>query len=156
MGARANPMITRGAHREIAETISVRVDASAHEIDPRLVFVDFGPQVVLISVPLRNVGRGLAVIVEADIAAEGDALYDMKSPPSASRVRVPVGETTRVNIVARRHSPITVGPGDRWAITVPYTDFAGRQRAVANVVLECRRDSPARHQWHTASVEHAE
>jgi hypothetical protein len=156
MGARSNPSISRAAGREIPETISLRFDGTApSEIDPRFVFVDFERGMAFISVPLRNVGRGLAVVVESDIAANGDALYDLKAPPSASRVRVPVGETTRVNIVARQQAGVSVGPGDQWAVTVPYTDFAGRQRTVARVILERSDSSPAPFQWHIASVEDA-
>ncbi len=156
MGARSNPSISRAPGREISETIALRFDGTApSEIDPRFVFVHFERGMAFISVPLRNVGRGLAVVVESDIAANGDALYDLKAPPSASRVRVPIGETTRVNIIVRQQAGVAVGAGDQWTITVPYTDFAGRQRSVARVVLECRDSSSAPFQWHTARVQHA-
>ncbi|MHB1468654.1 MAG: hypothetical protein ACYCU0_01255 [Solirubrobacteraceae bacterium] len=154
MGARDNPNISRAPGRDVEKTIPVRFDGTnPREADPRLVFVEFERSTFFISAPLRNVGRGLAVIVESEITVDGDAVYGLKAPPSATRVRVPDRETTRVNIVAQHHSGVAIGPGDRWTLTVPYTDFAGRQRTIARLVLEHDGGSSP-HQWRAVDVKH--
>jgi hypothetical protein len=105
-----------------------------------------------VSVPLRNVGRGLAVINTDGVFIEGPALGGRQGVALVRRERVAAGGTTRVTVRAS----VIVGsdrltPGDRWVMTVPYADFAGRQRTVAVVSLSCllEPDGP----WHVVDVD---
>jgi hypothetical protein len=104
-------------------------------IDPRAVFV-YLSRVGCVSVPLRNVGRGLAVIEEGSVTIKrlgDDRLEDDIKLVTVNRPLVPVGETTRITCV------FTLSPGREEAtgfdVLVPYHDFAEGQQETANVYL---------------------
>lgn len=88
MGARPNPAAEPARHGA-AQTISLNFRRFEVDWDPRKVFVKLDGGMAFISVPLRNVGRGLAVINAAAITIEGVGLGDFKQAPAASRPRVP-------------------------------------------------------------------
>lgn len=96
-------------------------------IDPRAVSVTKNNADVFISVPLRNVGRGLAKLEKAtlpDIHCSGN--------PVIRRVIVPVGESTRVDFIARRSDaePTATRAFESGDISIAfeYTDVGGGQR----------------------------
>jgi hypothetical protein len=122
-------------------------------IDPRSVFVSVESGTAFISVPLRNVGRGLAVVDSGAIQIQGPALSSLKERPVARRVRVPVEETTRVDLIVECSAQPKIAPTDRWFITVPYTDFAGQQRAVASVQIGCPGGAGVGSSWFVTEVQ---
>jgi hypothetical protein len=95
--------------------------------DPRFVFVLIEKGHVFISVPLRNVGRGLAVIDGGGVELGGAALGAMEYR-TIRRYHVPVGESTRIDLImGYRMNERISAPGEVWTLTVPYADFAGEQ-----------------------------
>jgi hypothetical protein len=96
---------------------------------------------------LRNVGRGLAVIDRGGVALTGPLIGPI-TYRTIQRQHVPVGETTRVDLIS---TDLTQQGGDlagervgmrgvSWQLTVPYCDFAGAQRTVAHLELVCHGD----------------
>jgi hypothetical protein len=158
MGARDNPDISPAPGRRIAQTIRLSFPgASAEEIDPRFVSVRLQAATAYISVPLRNVGRGLAAIDESGITIEGKALGEFKASPAARRVRVPLGETTRINLIVQfQMGGEKISADDRWLLRVPYTDFAGRQRIVAAIRLGYVGDNARDGTWYVMGVDQEE
>jgi hypothetical protein len=154
LDAHDDPNIVAAPGRVIPQRITLELSgAPDEEIEPCAVFVKLASGSAFVSVPLRNVGRGLAVIDNDGVSIEGPALGDRQAA-SVRRQRVPVGGTTRVTI--RAHFVIgsdRLTPDDRWLMAVPYTDFAGRQRTTATVVLSCLRepDGP----WHVVDAENS-
>jgi hypothetical protein len=146
-----NPDIVAAPGRVISQRITLELPgAPDEEIEPCKVFVRLASGSAFVSVPLRNIGRGLAVIDNDGVLIRGPALADLQAA-SVSRQRVPVGGTTRVTIRARFVTGSKLlTPGDRWLMTVPYADFAGRQQTTAAVSLACLRepDGP----WHVVDV----
>ncbi len=66
-------------------------------IDGRRVYVDFAKGRVFFTVPLRNVGRGLAIIDPSTISVKGARLSAQPLGHAAvQRERVPPGEMTRI------------------------------------------------------------
>jgi hypothetical protein len=116
-------------------------------IDPRQAFVAFEGQKVYVSVPLRNVGQGLAVIDGTGVALTGPLIEELEYR-AVQRPHVPVGETTRIDLIAgypMRQAPALAehrSPmrGVTWRLTVPYRDFAGEQRTVARLQIGCHGD----------------
>jgi hypothetical protein len=155
MGARANPNIHATATRLVPQTIELTFDnaRSPEEIDPRIVVVRLERGMAFVSVPLRNVGRGLAIVDETNITLEGTGLGSLKAPPVARRVRVPVNETTRVVLIANFLAGKTIPAADRWRLHVPYTDFAGRQRTGALIQLGYRGPDAATGEWEVTAVD---
>ncbi|HTZ64727.1 MAG TPA: hypothetical protein VMB51_11545 [Solirubrobacteraceae bacterium] len=103
------------------------------DLDPRQVYVHLGGPWASVVVPLRNVGRGLAVIDPQEIRVVGERLGAMHSS-KVSHERVPPNESTRILCTPR----MTPGAADYpwvWELFVPYKDFAGRQLTVAVVRL---------------------
>ena len=114
--------------------------------DPRSVFVLFEAEQIYISVPLRNVGRGLAVIDGGGVELTGP-LVGAREYGAIQREHVPVGETTRVDLVvthlSQEGSELAGHWGMRgvaWQLTVPYCDFAREQRTVARLEIVCHGD----------------
>jgi hypothetical protein len=115
--------------------------------DPRFVFVDLQAGRIFISVPLRNVGRGLAVIDGGDVELTGASLGSVRYR-TIQRDHIPVGETTRVDLILtylRQQAPDLAEQGHTmrgvaWQLMVPYCDFAGEQRTVAHLRIVCRGD----------------
>lgn len=116
-------------------------------IDPRSVFVLFQAMKIYISVPLRNVGRGLAVIDGGNVELRGPLVGALEYR-TIQRYHVPVGETTRIDLIAtylrqQARDLTTQGHtlrGIVWELLVPYTDFAGQQRTVSRLEMVCRGD----------------
>lgn len=122
-------------------------------IDPRDVFVLFENGKVFVSVPLRNVGRGLAVIVGEEVALRGTALGAIEHM-SVRRYHVPVGETTRVELtMGYRMQEQISAPGEIWSLKVPYHDFAGDQYSEVLLQIVCRGDDAAKGLWGVGRVE---
>jgi hypothetical protein len=106
--------------------------------DPRTVFVSIEAGRAYLSVPLRNVGRGLAVVDRDGAEIEGAGLGGLEYR-AIRRRHVPVNETTRVDLVAVYDMRELERVRDAaWRLTVPYTDFAGEQRTVARLGIACR------------------
>jgi hypothetical protein len=113
--------------------------------DPRIAFVLFQGMKIYISVPLRNVGRGLAVIDGAGVELTG-ALVGQLEHRTIQRYHVPVGETTRIDLITGAYRwtesdevvPGRVMFGIAWQLAVPYLDFAGGQRTTARLQIVCR------------------
>jgi hypothetical protein len=105
-------------------------------VDPREVFVASDGDRVYISVPLRNVGRGLAVVDEATVEIEGISLGPVEHR-SVQRHQVPVGGATRVDMVAIRRTEDATPRGTAWELSVPYSDFVGEQRTLAKLQIVC-------------------
>jgi hypothetical protein len=113
------------------------------EIDPRSGFVRLARGSAFVSVPLRNVGRGLAVIDEAGVSSRGHTLGSMQKAV-VRRVRLPVAETARITVraVYRLVAEQRLTTDDRWVILVPYTDFAERHRTVVAFSIACPPEGP--------------
>jgi hypothetical protein len=115
--------------------------------DPRMAFVSFEAGKIYLSVPLRNVGRGLAVIDGGGVALTGPFVGALEYR-TIQRYHVPVAETTRVDLITgylRQQASELVEQGHTllgisWKLTVPYCDFAGEQRTVARLQIVCRGD----------------
>jgi hypothetical protein len=113
--------------------------------DPRTAFVLFQAGKIFLSVPLRNVGRGLAVIAGDDVELTGSLVGDIEWR-TIQRHHVPVGETTRIDLITVAHRwdnscevvPGRVMFGIAWELAVPYVDFAGEQRTIARLQIVCR------------------
>lgn len=118
--------------------------------DPRTAFVSLEAGKIYLSVPLRNVGHGLAVIDGGGVELTG-VLVGAPEYREIRRYHVPVGETTRVDLITGylRHQAVELAEqehvtrGTAWALTVPYCDFGGGQRTVARLQIVCRGDDVA-------------
>jgi hypothetical protein len=94
---------------------------------------------IYVSVPLRNVGRGLAVIDGSEVEIKGAGIAHPEYR-TIQRYHVPVGETTRTDLILRYERDDTIGRGTAWQLSVPYVDFAGQQRTVAQIQIVDRGD----------------
>jgi hypothetical protein len=122
-------------------TIVVELDNAAHAIDPRAVRVVEANGVASISLPLRNVGRGLALIVAEGISV--DAADNLRTL-ALDRPRVPPGETTRITCSVRLRTDRSY---PTYTVYVPYRGLASSQFLVAEVRLE-----PAGQEWRVANI----
>ena len=113
--------------------------------DPRTVFVKVDAGKLFISIPLRNVGRGLAVIDRSGVGISGPGLGE-PGHRVVQRSHIPVTETTRIDIAAAHAVGEPIAMGTVWELRVPYADFAGTQRTVVSLQLVCRGDD-ARGPW---------
>jgi hypothetical protein len=120
--------------------------------DPRRVFGHIEGGRVFVSVPLRNVGRGLAVIDGSEIEIEGPGVGQLQYR-TIMRYHVPVNETTRVDLATGYKLGEPIEKGTVWLLTVPYTDFAGEQRTVAKLQLVLRGDEAATGPWYVERVD---
>jgi hypothetical protein len=137
MGARPNPNIARQRQHEVLPSIEIKFgQREGVEIDPRTVSVRVEGGTAYVSVPLRNVGRGLAIIDPASILIIGVALGPL-TYAVARRERVPAGETTRIDVAARYQVGTPIEATDRWHLELRYSDFARRQLTQATVLLGC-------------------
>ncbi len=135
MGARSNPNIARQRQHEVLPTIEIKFgQREGVEIDPRAVSVRIEGGSAYVSVPLRNVGRGLAIIDPASIAIRGVALGAV-SYAVAQRERVPAGETTRIDVAAHYQVGVPIDTTDHWHLELRYSDFARQQLAQATILL---------------------
>ncbi len=157
MGAR--PATQDVQHREASDVvISVSHTNATQDIDPRRIWVNQQGDVVLISIPLRNVGQGLALVHEREMHLLGTAI---KAPIKryAKPPRVPAGETTRVNVTCRVDTQrllLALLEGIRdWRMEIPYTDFVGGQPTRAVVSLRCEPGADIDHPtaWYVTDVE---
>lgn len=150
MGALYNVTRGQGPNATINEPGPV-IDTAfpGHEpilFDPRTALVWFEAGKVYVSVPLRNVGRGLAVIDDGGVEMTGP-LFGTIEHRTSQRHHVPVAETTRIDLIAVYLSQQASDPqpgstlrGVRWQLVVPYCDFAGQQRTVARLEIVCHGD----------------
>jgi hypothetical protein len=151
MGAHRQPDINVAPGREIPMTITLRLPGLASvEIDPRMLFVRMDAGSAFVSVPLRNVGRGLAVVDQQRVTMTGPTLGDIQAI-LVRRVRVPDRETTRVTVRAYAVGSQVLTPKDQWVLRVPYTDFASKQRTVA--VFTMAPSPEGSQQWGILGVE---
>lgn len=155
MGARNSPGEGSGDPSFVLpQKIELKLDGrESEEVDPRQVIVRIERGIVFVSVPLRNVGRGLAVIGDG-ISITGPAFGNLRTS-TVERPRVPVGESSRVNVTAqyvKTETPIT--SADRWVLEIPYTDFAGRQEALARVEIGFRGIDLTDAVWAVTAVTH--
>jgi hypothetical protein len=121
--------------------------------DPRSVFVAFESGNIYVSVPVRNVGHGVAVIDGEGIELTGPFVGALEHRP-APRAHVPVGETARVELIADdlgAEDGSTTG-AITWQLTVPYGDLAGQQQAVARLQIAPRQDD-VRQPWRVERVD---
>lgn len=143
-------------------------------VNPRRVYINLDDP-VLMHVPLRNVGNGLAVIQQDEISIGGPVIDGMY-PALASHVRIPPGETTRIlampwtspsevanhpGVWPRIPSTDPPSEGANWhqrtepprvlTLRVPYTDFIDGQASVVVVDLEQVNDGE---EWSIGSVTH--
>jgi hypothetical protein len=149
MGALYNVTRGQGPHATINEPGPViDTEFPGHEpilFDPRTAFVWFEAGKIYVSVPLRNVGRGLAVIDDGGVEMTGP-LFGTIEHRTSQRHHVPVAETTRIDLIAVYLSqqasdpPASTLRGVLWQLAVPYCDFAGAQRTVARLELVCHGD----------------
>jgi hypothetical protein len=128
-----------GATRHHAPALPPTIETSfpgfePERFDPRAVFVKFQGGMIYISAPLRNVGRGLAVIDGSGVGIVGDGSAHAERQ-TIQGYHVPVGETTRIDLIMRYVRDDTIGRGTQWVLTVPYVDFAGQQRTVAKIEI---------------------
>ena len=137
----------------VPDDMDPRLDVAQQpiEFDPRTVFVEVDAAKVFISVPLRNVGPGLAVLDRSGVEIRGPGLGDPEHR-AVQRIHVPVGETTRIDISAAHAVGEPISTGTVWELRVPYADFAGTQRTVVRLQLVCHGDD-AQGPW---LVEHVE
>jgi hypothetical protein len=117
-------------------------------IDPRQPFVAFEGEKIYLSVPLRNVGGGVATLDGGRVALEGPLVGELEHR-AVQQQNVPMGETTRIDLIAAR-APDPADERDiTWELTVPYSDPDAGKRTVAHVQI-VRRDED----WLIESVEH--
>jgi hypothetical protein len=137
MGAHPNPKIVPNRRADHPPTIEVKFgQREGHEIDPRSAYVGIEGGTAYVSVPLRNVGRGLAVIDPNSIDIHGIAL-GAASYAVVHRERVPVGETTRIDVAAHCQVGIPIERAEDWCIDLRYGDFAREQLTQAKIQLRC-------------------
>jgi hypothetical protein len=125
----------------VPDDMDLRLDVAQQpiEFDPRTVFVEVDAAKVFISVPLRNVGRGLAVLDRSGVEISGPGL-GAPERRAVQRRHVPVHETTRIDIIAVHAVPEPTPTGTVWELRVPYADLAGTQRTVVRLQLVCHGD----------------
>jgi hypothetical protein len=119
--------------------------------EPRGVYVALSGPRINVSVLLRNVGNGLAVIHPMQVQLLGPRMLPQRLGEYVTKIerpRVPPNETTRI-----LHAP-TINPtemaGYPWNLTlrVPYWDFAGEESWVALIFLEqAFQDEPWSLRW---------
>jgi hypothetical protein len=123
-------------------------------VEPRAVYVALSGPRINVSVLLRNVGNGLAVIHPMQVQLLGPRMLPQRLGEYVTKIerpRVPPNETTRI-----LHAP-TINPTEMaaypWNLTlrVPYWDFAGEGGWVALIFLEqAFQEEP----WSLRSIRH--
>jgi hypothetical protein len=117
-------------------------------IDPRRPFVAFEGEKIYLSVPLRNVGGGVAVVQGDRVTLAGPLVGELEYR-AVQQKNVPVGETTRIDLTAAQAPDPAQEPGIAWELTVPYSDSDGGQRTAAHVHIVRRAED-----WLIERVEH--
>jgi hypothetical protein len=107
--------------------VSAHLGLAPRSIDPRAAYVVVENGVAYLSVPLRNVGRGLAVIEPIGITVDDVALRTVQ----VDRPRVPPGESSRVSCSVQAPDAAT-----NYTLSVAYSSVAGRQAKLAEIKLE--------------------
>jgi hypothetical protein len=112
-----------------------------------------------VSLPLRNVGRGLAIVDTANITLQGlPWIGAQKTFPRAEPERIPPGETTRIYLINEYHTvgdqqgPTRMRQEDRWTLRVPYRDFAWEQPSTLEILLGYEGDGAAVGTWFVSAV----
>ena len=140
MGARATAS---------GDLMTLKLGTLEEEIDPRIVYVRLSTGGVVVSVPLRNVGPGLAIIDPKCVRVTGVEIT-ATAHPVVHRPRVPPGETTRIDFEAR-YEPADVIPRlEDWAWWVEYRDYRGVQPTLA--LLRLGQQEPASGMWHVSEI----
>ncbi|MFZ0042358.1 MAG: hypothetical protein WAK93_13690 [Solirubrobacteraceae bacterium] len=150
MGAEMNVQARSGGQDVVYPGPTVETKLPGIEpvrFDPRTAFVLFQVGRVYLSVPLRNVGRGLAAVDGGGVELAGATVGEVEYR-TIEREHVPVGETTRIDLITGYLSQQASDPaeqgqtmrGTAWQLRVPYGDFAGEQRAVVRLQIVCRGD----------------
>lgn len=156
MGSHGNPNIAAGTgQRPISQTTTVSFENArpSEEVDPRALVVRIERAMIFVSVPLRNVGRGLAIVDEAGISLLGTPWVGApKSHPTARPRQVPVGETTRVQIITEFVHQVTMTQKDRWTLRVPFRDYAWEQPRTAELLLAFQGDAAATGSWYVSAA----
>lgn len=114
-------------------------DFEAEDWDGRRPYVrDTAGGPLRVSVVLRNVGAGLALMDEGAIIVR----HGERSLPIRDALirypRLPAGESTRVNIVTAPGDDLT-DPAAKISVELSYSDLSGEFRETARVALERRR-----------------
>lgn len=107
-------------------------------VHPSAVFVRFESGMIYISAPLRNVGQGLAVIDDGGVEVAGVGIGPLEHR-TVQRYHVPVGETTRSDLI-RRHVATTQFDAAHSGFSRSPTWIAGQQRSVATIQIVCLGD----------------
>jgi hypothetical protein len=120
-------------------------------VEPRGVYVALSGPRINVSVLLRNVGNGLAVIHPMQVQLLGQRMLPQRVGEYVTKIerpRVPPGETTRIlHAPTISHEKMADYP---WSLTlqVPYWDFAGEEGWVALIYLEqAYQDEPWSLRW---------
>jgi hypothetical protein len=141
MEAIANRLGQRGD--DMPFVVELNLPGAGRFIDPRKVYVN--PTEGYVSVPLRNVGAGLAVLNPEQLGVEGLDCEIVDT--TVDRPRVPPRETTRVNLALA----LTEGEEAKlFSVNVPYSDLAGEQNTDVTVHLRRSED-----RWEIENVEHS-
>jgi hypothetical protein len=119
-------------------------------IDPRRVYLAVDAADVFLSVPFRNVGRGVAKVVDAGVQGAHAPLRT-----TIRRQTVPPGETTRIDLIIGKGDPAATAVADggkngSLAIYVEYTDIGAGQ--TFRLKADVKRSTSA--VWHVANVDH--
>jgi hypothetical protein len=117
------------------DLIQIEIGAMDECIDPRIVWVAAADDAIYLSVPLRNVGYGVAVLNENSISIHEAAEIN---EVQIRRARVPPGETTRITCSFR---PISSDEPARLTLSVPYSDFDYGQDRTAELEIRLTSDN---------------
>ncbi|MFZ2112257.1 MAG: hypothetical protein WAU77_00845 [Solirubrobacteraceae bacterium] len=133
-------------------------DFEAEDWDGRRPYVRDTPGGPLrVSVVLRNVGAGLALMDEgAIIVRRGERSLPIKEA-LIRYPRLPAGESTRVNIVTASGGELTDPAAKMISVELSYSDLSGEFRETARVALEQRRSrartaNPCGYAWAVSGI----
>jgi hypothetical protein len=140
LSATIRPVLVDMSSHEQGTISTLRwADGSEDQVGPGHVVVRSTDQLVVCTVPLRNVGPGTAVIT-------GLGLVEAPYPGSASRMIVPPGESTRFRFSIPRDRPeladgIQQILAGRFVMEVGYTDVDGQHLTISRAFV-VRPDDP--------------
>lgn len=121
MGAHDNP---NPAHRRVlGKTITVQSGGPEEEIDPRALHLREARSVAYMSLALRNVGQGMAIIAGVTTVNPAHRVADV----TVRRKRVAPEETTRIDLQIALQEPRDIDARSLYKLLVSYTDFLGEQ-----------------------------
>jgi len=112
-----------------------------------------------VSVVVRNVGEGLALLSSPAVRLEGTRLASYSRTSQIRYPRLPPGELTRVNVVLVERLPGTQTRPIH--VSVDYTDLSGRQRTraefqLARVPSRARTSDEDGYAWLVTGVEYTD